>query len=96
MEKIKGKVYILGDDINTDDIVPSHTLTMRDPKEMAQCTLEFIDPEFAKNVHKHYMETFNRMEDFTTDYRDRHSSVVLMEKRFNGKIFFIVFFKRLV
>lgn len=52
MEKIKGKVYILGDDINTDDIVPSHTLTMRDPKEMAQCTLEFIDPEFAKNVHK--------------------------------------------
>lgn len=52
MEKIQGYVYILGDDINTDDIVPSHTLTMRDPHEMAKCTLEFIDPNFAKNVDK--------------------------------------------
>jgi 3-isopropylmalate/(R)-2-methylmalate dehydratase small subunit len=49
MEKIDGFAYILGDDINTDDIVPSHTLTMRDVDEMAKCTLEFIDPTFAKN-----------------------------------------------
>ena len=49
-DKIEGFVYLLGDDINTDDIVPSHTLTMRDPHEMAKCTLEFIDPNFAKNV----------------------------------------------
>ena len=48
-EKIDGFAYILGDDINTDDIVPSHTLTMRDVDEMAKCTLEFIDPTFAKN-----------------------------------------------
>jgi len=52
MDKIKGFVYLLGDDINTDDIVPSHTLTMRDPKEMAKYTLEFIDPNFVKNVKK--------------------------------------------
>jgi 3-isopropylmalate/(R)-2-methylmalate dehydratase small subunit len=50
LEKIDGFAYILGDDINTDDIVPSHTLTMRDPKEMAKHTLEFVDPLFAKNV----------------------------------------------
>ncbi len=49
IEKIDGFAYILGDDINTDDIVPSHTLTMRDVDEMAKCTLEFIDPTFAKN-----------------------------------------------
>jgi len=52
MDKLKGFAYILGDDINTDDIVPSHTLTMRDPLEMAQCTLEFIDPNFVKNIDR--------------------------------------------
>ena len=50
MDKIEGFAYILGDDINTDDIVPSHTLTMRDTNEMAKFTLEFIDPNFAQNV----------------------------------------------
>ena len=53
LEKIEGFAYILGDDINTDDIVPSHTLTMRDTHEMAKCTLEFVDPYFAKNVDQH-------------------------------------------
>jgi len=52
MEKIKGFAYILGDDINTDDIVPSHTLTMRDPEEMAKFTLEFIDSDFVNNLDK--------------------------------------------
>ena len=52
MEKVEGFAYILGDDINTDDIVPSHTLTMRDPKEMAQYTLEFIDNNFVNNIEK--------------------------------------------
>ncbi len=52
MKKIKGFAYILGDDINTDDIVPSHTLTMRDADEMAKHTLEFIDPNFVKNIQK--------------------------------------------
>ena len=52
MEKIEGFAYILGDDINTDDIVPSHTLTMRDSKEMAQYTLEFIDGDFVNNIKK--------------------------------------------
>ena len=52
MDKITGYAYILGDDINTDDIVPSHTLTMRDTNEMAKCTLEFVDPNFVKSVSK--------------------------------------------
>ena len=52
MDILRGHAYILGDNINTDDIVPSHTLTMRDANEMAKCTLEFIDPEFVKNVDK--------------------------------------------
>jgi 3-isopropylmalate/(R)-2-methylmalate dehydratase small subunit len=52
MDNIEGEVYLLGDDINTDDIVPSFTLTMRDPNEMAKHTLEFIDPNFAQKVTK--------------------------------------------
>ncbi|HEY0090823.1 MAG TPA: 3-isopropylmalate dehydratase [Candidatus Lokiarchaeia archaeon] len=52
LKKIEGFVYLLGDDVNTDDIVPSHTLTMRDPIEMAKFTLEFVDPNFVKNINK--------------------------------------------
>jgi len=52
MENIEGAIYILGDDINTDDIVPSYTLTMRDPNEMAKHVLEFIDPTFAQKIAK--------------------------------------------
>ncbi|MBY9014406.1 MAG: 3-isopropylmalate dehydratase [Candidatus Lokiarchaeota archaeon] len=52
MDLIKGYAYILGDDISTDDIVPSHTLTMRDSDDMVKHTLEFIDPYFSKNVDK--------------------------------------------
>ena len=52
MEDIEGEIYFLGDDINTDDIVPSHTLTMRDPNEMVKYILEFKDPKFAQKVSK--------------------------------------------
>ena len=52
MDNILGYAYLLGDDINTDDIVPSYTLTMRDACEMAKHTLEYIDPNFAKNALK--------------------------------------------
>ena len=52
-EKIVGFVYILGDDINTDDIVPNSALTLRDTKEVAKHTLEFIDPQFVKNISKY-------------------------------------------
>ncbi|KKK41821.1 MAG: Isopropylmalate/citramalate isomerase small subunit [Candidatus Lokiarchaeum sp. GC14_75] len=52
-EKIVGLVYILGDDINTDDIVPSSALTLRDTSAVAQYTLKFIDPQFVKKVSKY-------------------------------------------
>lgn len=52
MEVIEGFAYILGDDINTDDIVPSYTLTMRDSNEMAKHTLEVIDPNFVQRTER--------------------------------------------
>ena len=42
-------MYILGDDISTDDIVPGHALTIRDSNEMAQFTFQYIDPNFVKS-----------------------------------------------
>ena len=50
MKIIKGQAYILGDDINTDDIVPSHTLTLRDANKMAKYALEYIDPHFVEKT----------------------------------------------
>jgi len=52
MDKIAGVLYILDDNINTDDIIPSYSLTMRDSNEMANHTLENIDPKFIKKVTK--------------------------------------------
>jgi 3-isopropylmalate/(R)-2-methylmalate dehydratase small subunit len=52
MKDIFGYAYLLGDDINTDDIVPSFTLTMRDANEMAKHALEYIDPNFAEKASK--------------------------------------------
>ncbi len=53
MNKIEGYVYLLGDDINTDDIVPSSALTIRDTNEMAKYTLKYIDANFIENVKKY-------------------------------------------
>lgn len=53
MKKIEGYAYLLDrDSINTDDIVPSHCLTLRDPSKMAQYTCENIDPDFPQKAEK--------------------------------------------
>jgi len=52
MKKIDGYAYIMGDDINTDDIVPSHALTMRNESKMAKCACETIDPNFARKTEE--------------------------------------------
>jgi 3-isopropylmalate/(R)-2-methylmalate dehydratase small subunit len=53
MNKIEGYAYLLGDNINTDDIVPSDALTIRDANEMAKYTLKHIDANFVENVTKY-------------------------------------------
>jgi 3-isopropylmalate/(R)-2-methylmalate dehydratase small subunit len=52
MKNIQGAVYIMGDNVNTDDIVPSHCLTLRDASEMAQYTCETIDSDFPQKIKK--------------------------------------------
>ncbi|TFF98329.1 MAG: 3-isopropylmalate dehydratase [Promethearchaeota archaeon] len=51
MKEIKGLAYVLDiNNINTDDIVPSHCLTIRNPSEMAQYTCETIDSDFPQKA----------------------------------------------
>lgn len=51
MEKLRGRVWKYGDDVNTDVLFPGrYTYTVRDPKEMAAHALEDLDPDFAANV----------------------------------------------
>jgi 3-isopropylmalate/(R)-2-methylmalate dehydratase small subunit len=53
MDKITGKVWKYGDDINTDVIFPGkYTYTVSDPAEMARHAMEDLDPDFAANVQK--------------------------------------------
>lgn len=51
-QPISGRIWLLGDDIDTDLIVPSRVLTEADPKKQIDACLENILPDFAKNVKK--------------------------------------------
>ncbi len=45
------RVWVYGDDVNTDVIFPGkYTYTLKDPAEMARVVLEDLDPSFAPNA----------------------------------------------
>ena len=51
MDRLKGRVWKYGDDVNTDVLFPGrYTYTVKDPQEMAKHALEDLDPDFAANV----------------------------------------------
>jgi 3-isopropylmalate/(R)-2-methylmalate dehydratase small subunit len=50
MEKIKGRIWKLGDSVDTDVIVPSRVLTEQDEKKLLAATLENVKPAFTKDV----------------------------------------------
>jgi 3-isopropylmalate/(R)-2-methylmalate dehydratase small subunit len=47
---IEGRVVRLGDDVNTDVIIPGAYLNLTDPEELGQHLLEGYDPEVAARV----------------------------------------------
>lgn len=51
-ELINGKVIIVGDNIDTDQIYPGRYLEIVDPTEIAQHCLEGVDPSLAKTFQK--------------------------------------------
>jgi 3-isopropylmalate/(R)-2-methylmalate dehydratase small subunit len=48
---IKGKVHKLGDDINTDDIIPAKYLVFTEARELGKHCLESIKPDFTGKVN---------------------------------------------
>lgn len=47
---LKGKVWLFGDDIDTDAIIPARYLNTSDPKELALHCMEDADPSFPAKV----------------------------------------------
>lgn len=48
--KVKGKVFVFGDNVNTDEIIPARYLYTSDPKELAKYCMEDIRPGFGSRV----------------------------------------------
>ena len=52
IKKIQGKVWKLGDNVDTDVIYPGKYLPIIDAEEMAKHALEGIDKDFPKKIRK--------------------------------------------
>jgi len=50
--KFSGSVWVFGDDVDTDQIIPARYLATFDPKTLAQHCMEDADPEFPQKVQK--------------------------------------------
>ena len=50
MERIKGRVFKFGDNIDTDQIYPGRYLELTDHQEIGKHAMEGADPEFANSV----------------------------------------------
>jgi 3-isopropylmalate/(R)-2-methylmalate dehydratase small subunit len=48
--KFRGRVFKVGDEVDTDVIIPARYLNTTDPKVLASHCLEGIDPDFPKKV----------------------------------------------
>lgn len=48
--KLSGRVHRLGDEVNTDVILPGRYLALRKPEELGKHCLEGLDPGFAARI----------------------------------------------
>lgn len=46
----EGSAHVVGDDIDTDVILPGRYLSLTDPAQLAQHVFEGVDPDFVKRV----------------------------------------------
>ncbi|MFC1704548.1 3-isopropylmalate dehydratase small subunit [Candidatus Omnitrophota bacterium] len=49
---LKGRAYMFGDDINTDDIIAAQYLNLTDGKALGKYCMENIDKDFIKKIKK--------------------------------------------
>ena len=48
--RIRGRAWVFGDDVDTDQIISGKYLTLRDPDAMAKRVFESIKPDFSDKV----------------------------------------------
>jgi len=49
-DKVSGKAWVFGDNVDTDQIIPAEYLVTGDPMELAKHAFEKVRPEFATEV----------------------------------------------
>ena len=52
MDRIKGRAWVYGENVNTDVILPARYLSINEPSELALHCMEDIDASFAGSVEK--------------------------------------------
>jgi len=67
---ITGRVWVLGDDVDTDGIIGGKYLTLMDPNELKKHVFEIALPEFAANARP-----------ATSSWRDRTSGAARAARR---------------
>lgn len=48
----RGRTWVFGDDVNTDEIIPARYLNLVDHRQLARHVMEDADPSFASKVAK--------------------------------------------
>jgi 3-isopropylmalate/(R)-2-methylmalate dehydratase small subunit len=51
-KKIMGKVFTMGDNVNTDVIIPAKYLIYTDPEELAKYVFSVMGPEYTEHLRK--------------------------------------------
>jgi 3-isopropylmalate/(R)-2-methylmalate dehydratase small subunit len=51
-EVLRGRVWVFGDNVDTDQIIPGRYLTTQDPEKLARHVMEGADPEFPEKVRE--------------------------------------------
>ena len=49
-EKLHGRAWVYGNDVDTDVIIPARYLVTSDPEELGRHCMEDLDPEFIKKM----------------------------------------------
>lgn len=49
---IKGKAFVVQDNIDTDQIIPARYMTTMDPKELAKNAMRDLDPKYGQFLNK--------------------------------------------
>jgi 3-isopropylmalate/(R)-2-methylmalate dehydratase small subunit len=50
--QIEGKIFIMGDDVNTDVIIPAKYLIHTDPEELAKYAFSVMGPEYTERLRQ--------------------------------------------